>query len=339
VADHRWLLLGHQLPTRSSNARVKTWRRLQQVGAVPARNSVYVLPNTEQCREDFEWIRSEIVALGGEATVFAADAISEGGTEDIVSAFRRMREQEYRSLKAEIDRLMPSGKAKPRLSSARDGRARRSLRAVHERFSAIERIDFFDAPARSETAASLAALQRAFDGRQPVRKAPRAALSAASFHGRRWVTRRRPGVDRMASAWLIRRFIDPNATFAFTDRAGGAEVPFDMYTGEFSHQGDSCTFEVLASRFRLKNPAIVKLGQIVHDLDMKDTKYDPPEASAVSRMVEGLQALHGDDATLLEQGIAMFDALARSFESDEGAVDAPKSRRPRKLGRNQRRRK
>jgi hypothetical protein len=153
------------------------------------------------------------------------------------------------------------------------------------------------------------------------------------------VTRRRPGVDRMASAWLIRRFIDPNATFAFTDRAGGADVPFDMYTGEFSHQGDSCTFEVLASRFRLKNPAIVKFGQIVHDLDMKDTKYDPPEASAVSRMVKGLRALHGDDATLLEQGIAMFDALARSFESDEGAVDAPKSRRQRKPERNQRRRK
>jgi hypothetical protein len=338
VADHRWLLLGHQLPTRSSNARVKTWRRLQQIGAVPARNSVYVLPNTEQCREDFEWIRSEIVALGGEATVFAADAISDGGTEDIVSVFRRAREQEYRSLKAEIDRLVPGGKARRRLSSARDGRARRALRVLHERFSAIERLDFFDAPARHETAASLAAFERVVDGRQPVRKAPQAVSSAASFHGRRWVTRRRPGVDRMASAWLIRRFIDPNATFAFTDRAGGADVPFDMYTGEFSHQGDSCTFEVLASRFRLKNPAIAKVGQIVHDLDMKDTKYDAPEAAAVGRMVEGLRALHGDDATLLEQGIAMFDALARSFESEEGAVDVPKSSRQRKLERNQRRR-
>jgi hypothetical protein len=339
VADHRWLLLGHQLPTRSSNARVKTWRRLRQVGAVPARNSVYVLPNTEQCREDFEWIRSEIVALGGEATVFAADAISDGGTEEIVAEFRRTRERDYDSLKAETDRLVPGRRGKRRLSSTRDGRARRALRALHERFSAIERIDFFDAPARRKTAASLAALEHVVDGRQPVRKAPTAALSAVSFHGRRWVTRRRPGVDRMASAWLIRRFIDPSATFAFTDRAGGADVPFDMYTGEFSHQGDSCTFEVLANRFRLKNPAIVKVGQIVHDLDMKDTKYDPPEAAAVGRMVEGLRALHGDDATLLEQGIVMFDALARSFESDEGAVDAPKSRRQTKLGRNQRRRK
>src|SRR5262245_53945758 len=98
VEKVRWLLLGHQLPARSSNARVKTWRRLQQVGAVPARSSVYVLPNTDQCREDFEWIRSEIVALGGEATVFAGDAISVGGTKEIEATFRRLREQEYRAL-------------------------------------------------------------------------------------------------------------------------------------------------------------------------------------------------------------------------------------------------
>jgi hypothetical protein len=328
VADSRWLLLGHQLPTGSSNARVKTWRRLQQVGAVPARNSVYVLPNTDQCREDFEWIRSEIVALGGEATVFAADAISEGGTDDIVLAFRRAREQEYRALKTDIDRLLPTGKGKRRSGPTRDGQASRTLRGLRGRFSAIERIDFFDAPARSETAASLAALEQATHGRRPPSVAIHIPLSPVSFHGRRWVTRHRPGVDRMASAWLIRRFIDPSATFAFTDRPGGADVPFDMYTGEFSHHGDSCTFEVLANRFQLKNPAIARVGQIVHDLDMKDTKYDPPEVVAVGRMVEGLRALHANDATLLEQGIAMFDALARSFESDEGTAGTPKPKHP-----------
>jgi hypothetical protein len=103
-----------------------------------------------------------------------------------------------------------------------------------------------------------------------------------------------------------------------------------MYTGEFSHHGDWCTFEVLADRFRLKNASVEKVGQIVHDLDMKDTKYGPPEVVAVGRMVEGLQALHADDETLLERGIAMFDALARSFESDVSARTAPKSKRPAK---------
>jgi hypothetical protein len=304
---------------------VKTWRRLQQVGAVPARNSVYVLPNTEQCREDFEWIRSEIVALGGEATVFAADAISNGGTDEIVSSFRRTREQEYRALKAEIDHLMPTNKSKRSRRSVRGGQSGRTLRALRERFSAIERVDFFDAPAREETAASLTTLEQALIGRPNLSaSSASSSLSPASFHGRRWVTRHRPGVDRMASAWLIRRFIDPSATFAFVDVPGGADVPFDMYTGEFSHQGDLCTFEVLAERFRLSTVAIQQVARIVHDLDMKDTKYEPPEASAVGRMVEGLRALHPDDGTLLAQGIAMFDALARSFESDEGALGSPR---------------
>ena len=316
MAEPRWLLLGHQLPTAASNARVKTWRRLQQIGAVPARNSVYVLPNTEQCREDFEWIRSEIVALGGEATVFAADAISEGGTEDIVSAFRRAREQEYRALKTEIDRLVPRGKARGAVGSLREGTAARSRRALRDRFNAIERIDYFDAPARGDAAASLAALERAVNGRRSAPVMTDTPLTPTGFRGRRWVTRRRPGVDRMASAWLVRRFIDPKAKFAFADRASGSDVPFDMYTGEFSHHGELCTFEVLAERFRVKNAAVTKVGQIVHDLDMKDSKYNLPEAAAVERMVDGLRALHSDDATLLEHGINMFDALAHSFGSE-----------------------
>jgi hypothetical protein len=336
VPGHRWLLLGHQLPTRSSNARVKTWRRLQQVGAVPARNSVYVLPNTDQCREDFEWIRSEIVALGGEATVFAADAISDGGTEDIIAAFQRARDEEYRSLKADVDRL---AKSKRRLVAARNGQGGRLLRSLRDRFGAIERTDFFDALARPQTAEALAALERATAGRRTAPPAPHTSLNPEDFRGRRWVTRRRPGVDRMASAWLIRRFIDPTATFVFADRPGDDGVPFDMYTGEFSHHGDLCTFEVLADRFSVHTGAAVKVGQIVHDLDMKELKYGLPEATAVGRMVDGLRALHADDQILLERGIAMFDALARSFESDDATRSASKSKRPvapkpRRRGRN-----
>lgn len=337
VTVPRWLLLGHQLPTRSSNARVKTWRRLQQVGAVPARNSVYVLPNTDQCREDFEWIRSEIVALGGEATVFAADAISDGGTDDIIAMFQRARDTEYGTLKAEIDRLT---RVKRRRGFERNGPFGRTLRTLRERLSGIESHDFFDAPARRHTADALAGLERAVSGRGTPASEKRPSLSADAFRGRRWVTRQRPGVDRMASAWLIRRFIDPAATFAFGDRPTNSDVPFDMYSGEFSHRGESCTFEVLADRFGLNDAAITKIGQIVHDLDMKDAEFGPPEAAAVGRMVEGLRALHADDSTLLERGISMFDALARSFESEEAARPVGRSTRStrRRSGQRQRRR-
>lgn len=310
----RWLLLAHQLPTRPSNARVKTWRRLQQIGAVPARNSVYVLPNTDQCREDFEWLRSEIIALGGEATVFSADAVSPGAGEDIVATFQRTREADYRDLKREADKLLKSARARP--AAARPGASAldRTVRSLRERFTAIERHDFFKASSREDAASAIAAIERLTTGRsRPAASAP-PALAVSDFRDRRWVTRPRPGVDRMASAWLIRRFIDPQATFAFVDRPGAADVPFDMYAGEFSHQGPLCTYEVLAQRFGLTpSPAIERIGRIVHDLDMHDTRYGCAEAPAVSRMVEGLRQLHADDHALLQHGIEMFEALARGI--------------------------
>ena len=138
-------------------------------------------------------------------------------------------------------------------------------------------------------------------------------LSIRSFQGRRWVTRPRPGVDRMASAWLVRRFIDSNATFAFADKPARSDVPFDMYMGEFSHDGDRCTFETLIHRFGITDASVGRIAQIVHDLDMKETRYATAEAPAVGHLVEGLRLLHDDDATLLRQGMEMFEALARSF--------------------------
>jgi hypothetical protein len=315
MTEPRWLLLAHQLPTRASNARVKTWRRLQQLGAVPSRNSVYVLPNTEQCREDFEWLRSEIVALGGEATVFAADAISQGGGEDIVAAFQANRAQDYRTLQKDITRALAASRRKRQVADARKGMAR-AVRALRDRFDALERIDFFSAAARDETAAALAELERKLAGqRVPAPAAAGVPSRVADYQKRRWVTRRRPGVDRMASAWLIRRFVDPKAVFAFVDKAAASDVSFDMYEGGFGHRGGLCTFEVLCEEFGITSASVLRIGQIVHDLDLKESKYGAPEAAVVGRMVEGLRAVHADDAALLEQGMGMFEALARSFEA------------------------
>jgi hypothetical protein len=312
-APPRWLLLAHLLPARTSNARVKTWRRLKQIGAVPTRNSVYVLPNTEACREDFEWIRSEIVALGGEATVFAADALNAEGAGDIEATFRRVRDADYLELTRDLERLI----VRSRSARSKGGGDEAKLRAVNqmrERFNDIRRVDFFRAPAGDAAADAIAVLEQRLAGRNAGGREAGMRVASKTFMNRRWVTRPRPGVDRMASAWLIRRFIDPKATFGFVDRPAGADVPFDMYGGEFSHQGERCTFEVLAQRFGITDASVARLAQVVHDLDMKENRYCAPEAPAVSRMVEGLRQLHADDAALLEQGMTMFDALARSFE-------------------------
>jgi hypothetical protein len=315
MSEPRWLLLAHQLPTRSSNARVRTWRRLQQLGAVPSRNSVYVLPNTEQCREDFEWLRTEIVAAGGEATVFAADAISNRDAEDIVKAFQESRTQDYKALQKDINRLLTPARRKK--GGGGGPRLTRALRALRDRLDALDRTDFFRAAAREGAAAALAELARKVEGERPPKPPARAPTRRADFQGRRWVTRRRPGVDRMASAWLIRRFIDPRATFAFVDKAAAADVPFDMYDTShgFGHRGGLCTFEVLCEEFGIVDAPARQVAHIVHDLDLKEKTYAAPESVAIGRMIDGLRAMHADDATLLEQGIGMFEALARSFEA------------------------
>ena len=325
-ASPRWLLLAHQLPARSSNARVKTWRRLQQIGAVPTRNSVYVLPNTEACREDFEWIRSEIVALGGEATVFAADALNAEGSVDIEGAFRRARDADYHELMREAERLASQSRSRRNRHATGEGAAR-AVKHLGERLSGIRRVDFFHAPAGEAAGDAVAALEQRLADRMPDRKGSTVRISSKDFINRRWVTRPRPGVDRMASGWLIRRFIDPKATFGFVDRPAGADVPFDMYSGDFSHQGERCTFEVLTERFGITDAPVGRLAQIVHDIDMKENRYGTPEAPAVTRMVEGLRQLHADDATLLEHGMAMFEALARSFETSAAPARKTKKKR------------
>lgn len=155
-------------------------------------------------------------------------------------------------------------------------------------------------------------------------------LKAEKFHSRRWVTRPRPGVDRMASAWLIRRFIDAEARFGFVDRPADAPqaIPFDMFGVEFSHQGNRCTFETLAERFGVEKPGVEWLGRIVHDLDLKDGKYAVPEAASVGRLIDGLQQLHRDDSELLEQGMTMFEALYRSYPERPSPAAKPARRAP-----------
>ena len=140
-------------------------------------------------------------------------------------------------------------------------------------------------------------------------------LKPAAYRSRRWVTRPRPGIDRFASAWLIRRFINPKARFAFAADAEAARknhpraVPFDMFGVEFGHQGTECTFETLIRRFKLRAPGLDALARLVHTVDLKDDRYVVPEAAAVQRLVEGLRRVHADDDVLLERGIEMIEAL------------------------------
>ena len=303
-----WLLLVHQLPARPSNVRVKTWRRLQKIGALPVKNSVYVLPHSAQAREDFEWLKTEIESLKGQATVFAADHIDSLSGEEIMNAFRNARQKDYAALRDAARRVRPS-RRREKIDHAR--------RLLHARCAEIETVDFFSAPGREEAVAAISALDRRLEKPSDARTPSKGGgLPISAYQGRRWVTRPRPGVDRMSSAWLIRRFIDPRAKFCFASKpeeAPGA-TPFDMFGVEFSHQGPDCTFETFQRRFRLRGPAFTWMGRIVHQLDVKDESIPLPEAPAIGRLIDGLRRSYADDHELLETGIRMFEALYRSFD-------------------------
>jgi hypothetical protein len=309
------LILVHQLPPSPSNLRVRVWRRLQQVGAVVLRNSLYVLPATDEAREDFNWVREEIQASGGQVSVLEATAVDGVTDGELIQQFRNQRTADYEALAAAIRK---SGGNPPRRNRRLTGKAReRVLLSLRGRYAAIQARDYFNAAGRPLVEQAFRDLEHA-DGASAA-TSPARKLKAAEFRRRTWMTRPRPGVDRIACAWLIRRFIDGDARFTFAASADAAKrkaIPFDMADVEFGHHGPHCSFETFIERFALRDPAVAAIARVVHDLDLKESRFGMPECAAVSRIVDGLRASYPDDAKLLEQGIAFMEALYQSFVSD-----------------------
>jgi hypothetical protein len=307
----RWLLFVHQLPSTTSNLRVRTWRRMQQIGALPIKQALYVLPDLPVAREDFEWLKTEIEAAGGHASVFAADAVDAWSNDALIDEFRRSRQQAYDALAGDAEKLLK----RPARRSAAASPAR-LIQQLKERFATVERIDFFGSAGRDRVFTLIQQLEAKSEG---VRAgAPRRASGGAPvYKSRHWVTRPRPGIDRIASAWLIRKFIDREARFGFVadrDAAPRDAVPFDMFGVEFTHRGDLCTFEVLCETFGLSEAALGRIARIVHDLDLKDGRFGATEAPTIGLLVDGLRLAHADDAVVLAEGMSIFEALYRGTE-------------------------
>lgn len=337
---HRWLLFVHQLPAHPSNLRVRTWRRLQQLGALAVKQAVYALPDSPNAREDFEWLKTEIEAAGAEASVFVADTIDTWSNDALVEEFRRSRQGAYTELAREAEHVLR------KLGAGRQRRtpSRRILQRLRERLAAIERVDFFGSAGRDRVAALVRQIEErsTVKSRSPVGSEPGAA--AISYQGRLWVTRPRPGVDRMASAFLIKRFIDAGARFDFVadrEAAPHGAIPFDMFGVDFTHRGELCTFEMLCETFQLDEPALGRIAAIVHDLDLKDGRFGASEALTIGVVIDGLRLTHSDDHELLAEGMTLFEALYTAF-AQETLSTGPRPVAKRRRGdsaRSQRRRK
>ena len=312
-ADTRWLVLIHQIPPHPSYLRVKIGRRLQALGAVPVKNSVYVLPRGDDALEDFQWVRREILAGKGDASVCEARFV-EGLSDDRIEAlFDAAREADYAALAKEARTLAPTGRSARRVPST--AQVETALRRLRKRFAEVVAIDFFGATGRDTVDELLASIESRL--RPPAPEPGSHAPVPSDVRGRTWVTRRGVHIDRIGSAWLIRRFIDPEARFRFVqgqeDPVAG-ELRFDMFEADFTHEGDQCTFEVLLRRFGLQDPALVRVGEIVHDIDLKDDAFHHPETAGLDHLVAGIAMRHQDDEGRLRDGAAAFEALYEYFK-------------------------
>jgi hypothetical protein len=312
-APGRWLLFIHQIPPEPAYLRVKTGRRLARLGAVPLKNSVYVLPRTDSAVEDFQWVRRELVQGGGEATVVDAHLVEGLSDADIETLFRDTRDAEYREIASELRVVAKRLPAK--LAAPKRAEIAAELTRHERRIEEIAAIDFFGASGREVATGLLTDMKRRIhvDETSPTTGTP----TLDQYLKRTWVTRAGIHVDRIASAWLIRRFIDPDARFKFVPPKGyephKGELRFDMFEAEFSHEGDACTFEVLCSRLQLGAPGLRAVAEVVHDIDLKDGKYLRPETDGVAALIAGLALVERDDEGRLERGGRLFDQLLAFF--------------------------
>jgi hypothetical protein len=309
----RWLLLIHQLPAKPAYLRVKVWRRLQSIGAVAVKNAVNALPATAEAQEDFEWLLREIVQGGGEAIVCEARLIEGLTDQEVRALFDRARDEDYEELAKELRAVAAALTDDP---PERRVEAKAQLARLKARLAQITAIDFFGADGREIAEGLLLELEGRLREKEPPPAEP-AAAGLGELKGRTWVTRTGVHVDRIASAWLIRRFIDPEPRFKFVPAKGyvpePGELRFDMFEAEFTHEGDRCTFEVLLGRAGLGEPALRAIAEIVHDIDLKDGKFARPEADGIRTLVAGICAATGDDGERLARGGAVFEDLHSHF--------------------------
>lgn len=302
----RWMLLFHQLPARPAYLRVKVRRQLQSLGAVALKHSVYALPASEEATEDFQWMVRQIEGAGGEATVVEAGLVEGLSDEEVRARFRAERDEDYGTLAGEVRAALASPQE--------EGSAR--LARFRSRLEEIQSLDFFRAPGRAMVEDLLATLEARL---LPIQEAgPLGSLEA--FRARTWVTRQGIHVDRIACAWLIRRFVDPEARLRFVDpktyRHRRGEQRFDMTEGEFTHEGGRCSFETFLHRLGLAAPGLRPLAELIHDVDLKDRRFQRPETEGFARVIQGVALRHASDEDRLTAGSVVLDAfleaLARS---------------------------
>ena len=330
---NKWILLTHQIAQDAPNLKVKVWRDLKKHGAVLFKNAVYVLPYNKEHEEIMQWLCKQIKDSGGDASLFITESLDKKQDEEIIKTFHEVCDKEYVSLAESCDDLWEKIVQIEETKGITDNLVddfKKSLNEIIKSTEEVARIDFFNAPQKEGVSKKIELIRHKLEGWS---KTPKREVSVIhktyrvkDYVGKKWVTRKDIYIDRIASSWLIRRFVDPKAKYVFlsksTDKVPKDTLPFDMYGAEFTHHGDDCTFETLIKVFGLKDAALQPIAEIVHDIDLKDNKYGRREAEGIDRIITGLSQKLRNDNKLLEKGLEIFDALY-SFYSAKGKEKVP----------------
>jgi len=304
-----WLVLAFTFRGQgASTARVGAWRRLKRFGAVSPRHGLWVLPKRAECLEAAQWLSQEVEHKGGEALVMTVSEFEGIEDADLISLFRDVATARYQPL---LERISERERRTAASAAAASHGRGTDLARLEEELADIRRIDYFDAPEGQRATSALRALRAkvtATDDRPVI-----ARRHIEEFQGRAWVTRPRPHVDRLACAWLIRRFIDPDAAVRYRNRPRGSEVGFDMPGGEFEHVGPLCTFEVMLQAFAVESAGLREIADIVHEIDLRDGRTARPETSGVEAILAGWQQSGMEDGALEAAGLVLFDGLQSRF--------------------------
>lgn len=301
-----WIVFSYSLPSQANTPRVTLWRRLRRLGAISPTGSVYILPAHDECVEAFQWLAQEIRQAAGEALVMHIRQFEGLDDGHLIALFNQARQEEYEEIATLLADIEGQIEASDEATDSRD--LQNTLHKLQKQHAEVLRIDYFQCPKGTEVAARLNRLsqQLAFEDKtEPkITKAVK-----AQYQNRRWITRPRPHVDRLACAWLIRRYLNPDAVIRYSATPAPDEVAFDMEGAEFSHQGNLCTFEVMIRAFELDEVALFLMAEIVHEIDLRDGRYQRPEISGIDATLRGWLLAGMPDSELETHGLALFDGL------------------------------
>lgn len=308
-----WIVFSYSLPSKAqSSPRVAMWRRLRRLGAVSPKSGVYVLPSREECMEAFQWLAQEVRQAGGESLVMHVERFEGLDESQLRELFNQVRAEEYAEIRRQVEQLQqvllessPEVHAQPRETLAR----------LYKRHGEVMHIDFFGCPEATEVAALLARTRQLLPGTTAQTHPDHRTIE--QYQGKGWVTRPHPHVDRLACIWLIRRFIDREAQVRYSSDPLPGEIAFDMKEGEFTHQGNLCTFEVMVAAFGLQDPGLAFVAQIVHELDLRDGLYVRPETPGIDAVIRGWSLEGLPDTQLEAHGIVLFQGLFATLGREE----------------------